>query len=330
MAPHGPPFDFDLNEPPPPKNDGVNGMSVETVPEPSVQQDPVPPALVPEPSAQQDPLPPPPPVPEPTTAHVLLPARSLVPAPEEASPVDPLPAPLRAPVPLPSPHHHLPSPVLDLEAPLSSLDDEDEDVADLPLPPPPPPSWYRVDTSDAPTVSSGRQGDAARQYSSPETWAPRGSRAATASDTTSSHRSRRRPYSCDDAISKQRSVDYDEDGGSSRSQSGSCRRSEFGSPRRYERSGPVRRITTTNNKMVDGMWRRWMGSRRAARTARRRGGGAEATAWVLVRGPRRPVQKQQGFRGQERPQVHHGPHHGPEVPKVGFASLQPALWNRQA
>ncbi|CAD6333694.1 unnamed protein product [Miscanthus lutarioriparius] len=330
MAPHGPPFDFDLNEPPPPENDGVDGMSAGPVPEPSVQQDPLPPAPVPEPSAQQDPLPPPAPVPEPTTAHVPLPARSLAPAPE-ASPVDPLPAPLRAPVPVPvpvpSPHHHLPSPVLDLEAPLSSLDDEDEDEADLPpppplpLPPPPPPSWYRVDTSDAPTASSGRQGDAARQYSSPETWAPRCSRAATASDTTSSHRSRRRPYSCDDAISKQRRVDYDEDGGSSRFRSGSRRRSEFGSPRRYGRSGlpPPRHYYEQDGgrhaPAADGQPGAPAKNRRRRRRVQRRHHGYQYEG---------PVQKQQGFRGQERPRVHHGPHHGPEVPKVGYASYSPA------
>ncbi|EES19602.2 hypothetical protein SORBI_3009G153300 [Sorghum bicolor] len=303
MTPHGPPFDFDLNEPPPPENDGVDGMSAVPVPEPSVQQDPLPLAPVPEPSAQQDPLPPPAPVPaEPTTAHVALPARSLALAPEaspdeplparslapapDASPVDPLPAPLRAaPVPVPSPHHHLPSPspVLDLEAPLSSLDDEDEDEADLPLPPPPPlplpppppppPSWY------APTavVSSGRQGDAARQYSSPETWAPRGrSRAATASDTTSSQMSRRRrPYSCDDAISKQ-----------------------HGGRHAPVADGQPVALAPARNR------------RRRRRAQRPQHGG--------------PVQRQQGFRGQEgRPQVHHGPHHGPEVPKVGYASYHP-------
>ncbi|KAG0518261.1 hypothetical protein BDA96_09G160600 [Sorghum bicolor] len=134
---------------------------------------------------------------------------------------------------------------------------------------------------------------------------------------------RRRPYSCDDAISKQRRVvvDYDEDGGSpARSRSGSRRRSEFGSPRRYERSEPApprhhyyeqqdggRHAPVADGQPVALAPAR--NRRRRRRAQRPQHGG--------------PVQKQQGFRGQERPQVRHGPHHGPEVPKVGYASYNP-------
>ncbi|RLM98648.1 basic salivary proline-rich protein 2-like [Panicum miliaceum] len=69
----------------------------------------------------------PPPAPE-LSAHDLLPTPAsahdpLLPPVPESSPHDPRPSP--APEPSPRDPPHLPSPVLDLEAPLSSLDDDD-------------------------------------------------------------------------------------------------------------------------------------------------------------------------------------------------------------
>ncbi|XP_039803653.1 formin-like protein 20 [Panicum virgatum] len=247
MAPRGPPFDFDLNEPPP-EDDGAIGASPARAPEPV--REPSPSDLLPPlphetlPSPQhEDPLPPP--------GHDPL--RRPVP---ESLPRDPLPSP--APEPSPRDPPHLPSPVLDLEAPLSPLDDDDYDYDEADLPPPPPLPPFGLPVAAAPALSSssvdtpravpappsrrgGRTsrepfGDAAR-LSSPEDPALRGpSRAASGAAPPRRSRSRRHSYGPRDggAISKQRRVDcYDEDARSSRSGS---RRSEPGSPRRHERS----------------------------------------------------------------------------------------------
>ncbi|RLN27469.1 basic salivary proline-rich protein 2-like [Panicum miliaceum] len=306
MAQRGPPFDFDLNELPP-EDDGASDASPVRAPEPMC-----------EPSLRD-----------------LLPQETL-PSPQHEDSLAP-------PAPEPSPRD---PPVLDLEAPLSSLDDDDDDYDEADLPPPPPLPPFGLPVAAAPALSSSSVdtprelpfppsrrgerpsrepfGDAARWLSSPEDPARRGpSRAASGTAPP------RRPHSYaprdDGAISKQRRVDYyDEDAGSSRSGS---HRSEPGSPRRYERSelasppqyGP--------------------GGGRRAPAAHGPPGAPPRNRRRRRRRPQHeyqypgPIQKQQGrgweqplgLRGQERPKVHQGHHgpRGPEVPKIGYSSYGP-------
>jgi len=102
MAPRGPPFDFDLNEPPP-EDDGASGASPARAPEPVREPSP------------SDLLPPLPQETLPSPQHV----DSLPPPAPEPSAHDPPPPPVPESSSRDPPH--LPSPVLDLEAPLSSL-----------------------------------------------------------------------------------------------------------------------------------------------------------------------------------------------------------------
>jgi hypothetical protein len=369
MAERGPPFDFDLNEPPPPEDDddGADDASRALAPEPV--REPSPSDLLP--PSPHDTLPPPqhdalpPPAPE-SSPRDPLPAPSPEPSQRDPAPsqsqspepsqLDPLPVPVPESSlhdPHPSPAHeptprdplHPPSPVLDLEAPLSSLDDEDNydhpvdyDDEELPPPPPLPPSGFPIaaavptrstSSADAPhalPVAPNGHGeppfsDTAR-LSSPENSAPRGP-SRSASGTASSHRSRRRPYSYDprddDAISKQRRVGSydDDDAGSSRSGS---RRSV--SPRRYERSG----LASPPPHYEQGGGRRVPGTHGPPGAApprnRRRQRPRPQHGYQY---PGLPIQKQQGFRGQERPLAHQG-HHGPsglDLPNVGFSSYDP-------
>ncbi|TKW27053.1 hypothetical protein SEVIR_3G231900v4 [Setaria viridis] len=344
MAQRGPPFDFDLNEPTPPEeDDGAADASGARAPEP--MREPSPRDLLP--PSPLDTLPPP--------QHDALPSpepspRDPLPAPSpEPSPRDPLPAavPESSPRdPLPSPTHepsprdplHPPSPVLDLEAPLSSLDDEDDydyDEEELPPPPPLPPfglpnaaaparSSSSVDAPHALPVRPNGQGeplgDTAR-LSSPENSAPRGP-SRSASGTASSHRSRRRPYSYDprddDAISKQRRVDnYDDDARSSRSgnrRSGCPRRyerSELASPPHYEQGGGRRAPGTHGPPGAPP---------RNRRRQRRPQHGYHQYPGPIQKQQGRGREQPQGFRGQERQQAHQGHH---EVPKVGYSSYDP-------
>ncbi|CAL4900994.1 unnamed protein product [Urochloa decumbens] len=351
----GPPFDFDLNEPPPEDDDIANEASPARAPEPI--REPSPRVLLP-PSPENSlssphrdsMLPPPPPSPSP---------RDPLPAPvPESSRHDPLAAPVPESSPFdprPSPTHepsHLPSPVLDLEAPLSSLDDDydeeeyDYDEADLPPPPPLPPSGLvpvaaappaRSSSSvDTPPSRPGRRGTsreppfpgdtAAARLSSPENnSAPRG----RSSGTESSHRSRRRPYSSydprdDDAISKQRRVgSYDDgdDAGSSRSGS---RRSDLASPLpHHEQGGGGWHAPVGHGE--PGAPPRNRQRRRPRRTQRQLQQGYEYTGSIPKQQQGRGwEQPQAGLREggcQERPQAHqvHGPR-GPEEPKVGYSS----------
>ncbi|KAJ1263100.1 hypothetical protein BS78_09G159100 [Paspalum vaginatum] len=309
MAPRGPPFDFDLNEPPPPEDDAPAAG-----PDPAPQRDPAP-----EPSPQRDP--PPAPVPAEPSPHGQAPAA-------DASTEDPLAAP--APEPSPYDSLHPPSPVLDLEAPLSSLDDDDEcgyeDEAELPPPPPlplpPPPPLSCVSSpgfqgATTPPWAAASQSPA--PHSSHEASPPRGpSRERAASDSRSLHGSRRWPSSCgydsrDDAVSKQRRVDYERSGaGGRRSEPGS-------SPRRYERAGLAspRPYEQGGRRHVPAMHAPPRNRRRRRRQPRPQHGNQYQV----------PVQRQQGFRGQERPQARHGPDHGPEVPEVGYAAFDPS-WSR--
>ncbi|KAG2619034.1 hypothetical protein PVAP13_3NG140746 [Panicum virgatum] len=338
MAPRGPPFDFDLNEPPP-EDDGAIGASPARAPEPV--REPSPSDLLPPlphetlPSPQhEDPLPPP--------GHDPL--RRPVP---ESLPRDPLPSP--APEPSPRDPPHLPSPVLDLEAPLSPLDDDDYDYDEADLPPPPPLPPFGLPVAAAPALSSssvdtpravpappsrrgGRTsrepfGDAAR-LSSPEDPALRGpSRAASGAAPPRRSRSRRHSYGPRDggAISKQRRVDcYDEDARSSRSGS---RRSEPGSPRRHERSelafpplyepGGGRRAPAGHASP---------GAPPRNRRRRRRRPQHEYQYPGPIHKQRGLGREQpQGIRGHERTQAHQGRHgpRGPDVPKMGYSSYGP-------
>ncbi|CAN6355023.1 unnamed protein product [Urochloa humidicola] len=373
----GPPFDFDLNELPPPEDDDVaNDASPAREPEPALapvrepsprdllppspqdtlsspQHDSLPlPASAPEPSTR-DPVPAPVSEPSPDTLsspqHDSLPlpasapepsTRDPVPSPvSEPSPHDPLAAPVRESSPLdprPSPPDplHPPSPVLDLEASLSSLDDDydeaiDYDDADLPPPPPLPPfGLVPVAAPHAPSPSSVGTpgalpfrpdrdveraspqepfvGDTAARLSSPDYSAPRG----LSSGTASSHRSRRRPLHSsydardDDAISKQRRVgSYDDDDARS-SRSGS-RRSELASPPHYEQGGG-RHAPMGHGQPGE-----------PPRNRRRRP--QQGRGWEQPQGLRRG--------GQERPQAQqaHGPHSSEATKKVGYSSYYPLL-----
>ncbi|CAN6350875.1 unnamed protein product [Urochloa humidicola] len=335
---YGPPFDFDLNESPPEDDDIASEASPARAPEPVHAPSP------------RDLLPPSPQDTLPSPQHDTLAPPAPAPAPEPST-RDPLPAP--APAPESSSHDPLPSPVLDLDAPLSSLDDDyyDEeyddgyDEADLPPPPPLPPHGL-VPVAAAPARSSSsmdtpgalppyhRQepfvGDAAAAVaarpSSPEKSAPRG----ISSGTASSHRSRRRSrYSSydprdDDAISKQRRVGSydDEDAGSSRSGS---RRSDLASPPHYEQ-GVGRHVPAAHGQ--PGAPTRNNRRRRPRRTQKPPQQGYEYPGQIQKQQQgRRGWEQPQGLRGgQERLQAHqgYGPH-GPEETKVGYSSYGPPL-----
>ncbi|PVH62296.1 hypothetical protein PAHAL_3G261800 [Panicum hallii] len=343
MARCGPPFDFDLNEPPP-EDDGANGASPARAPEPVHEPSPrdllppLPQETLPSPQ-HEDSLPPP--APELSAHDPLLP-----PVPE-SWPHDPRPSP--APEPSPRDPPHLPSPVLDLEAPLSSLDDDDYDCDEADLPPPPPLPPFGLSVGGAPALSSssvdtprelplapsrrgGRTsrepfGDAAR-LSSPEDPARRGP-SRPASGTAPPRWSRRRPHSYaprdDGAISKlRRVVYYDEDAGSSRCGS---RRSEPGSPRQYERSelASPPQYEPGGGRHAHGPPGAPPRNRRRRRRRPQRPQHEYQYPGPFQKQQGRGWEKPQGLRGQERPQVHQGHHgpRGPDVPNMGYSSYGP-------
>ncbi|CAN6346679.1 unnamed protein product [Urochloa humidicola] len=366
----GLPFDFDLNEPPPEDDDVANDASPAMEPEPEPVRESSPRDLLPPAthdtvaSPQHDSLPPPAPAPE-TSPRDPLPAPVTDPSPHdplaapvpESSPLDPRPSPTREPSSQPDPLHP-PSPVLDLEAPLSSLDDDyddeeyDYDEVDLPPPPPLPPfglvpvaaapaparSSSNVDTPRALPFRPDRHGertasqdpsvgDAAARLLSPENnSAPRG----LSSGTASSHRSRRRPLNSsydardDDAISKRRRVGSydDEDVRSSRSGS---RRSELASPPHYDLGGGRHAPAGHGEPGEPPRNRRRRPRRQPQRPPQQ---GYEYTGTIPKQQGRRGWEQPQGLRGgKERPQAQQG--HGPRGPeattKVGYSSLYPLL-----
>ncbi|KAL6841563.1 hypothetical protein ACP4OV_028706 [Aristida adscensionis] len=311
MAPRRLPFDFDINELPPPEDDdAVVAATPSPAREPSSPRGQLPPpspVLSPPPPVND--TSPAAPVPEPSSP----PQDQLVPASPLLSPHTSLPPPpvfglcgFPAPARELSPRGRYSSPVMDLESSLSLLDDEDdeedeeEDDADTSRPSP---------EASAARVSSRVSSDAAPP--SRETPAarvsPRGPR-----DAASSHRSRRRPsYDVDDprddAISKRRGGhdDEDEDAGSPRGR----RRHEAGrrgrAPAAHGQPGAPRRT-----------WRR---RRRRSRRQLGHDGRGQRREEQPPRG--REQQKPMGFRGPERPQAHHdgrygGPHGraSPEFP----------------
>ncbi|KAL6610291.1 hypothetical protein ACP70R_040260 [Stipagrostis hirtigluma subsp. patula] len=268
--------------PPPPtvENDGDRddaSPAAAREPTPEDQLPPPPPLL-----GEYAYLPPPPPYPPP--ASVLYGgARGALPAPaREDSPQDP-----------PS------SPVLDLEAPLSPLDEDDDD-----------------EDNDA---------DAARP--SPETSAPRVSSRGT-SDGASSHRSRHRPPYAgprDDAISRRRGVDDDdEDAGSSRSGS---RRTRLTPPRHHGPNPRSHAPPAVHGQPGPGAPRKnW---RRRPRRPQQRGhdGQDQRRQEQRGRGPhlpafRGPERPQAGYQGQYGPQAHAGPKFSAPQ-QGGYSSFRP-------
>jgi hypothetical protein len=304
MAQGRPPFHCDLNELPPLEEDGANhAASLDPACKPPPQQDPSPqPKDLSPPPSKREPSPqalPPPPSERAPSQHDLPPPPSV----RETSSQDLL------------------SLVLDLEAPLSPLDeDEDDAESQLSGPPslPPAPESRGMASPVAPSRSSRssaegapdkdtlgvpgprrRHGERTPPRLSQETPPPRRAPSRGPSDTTSSHRSRYgRPYG--DAICKRRRAGHGEDAASFYGRTPP-------SPRRHEKTSG--RIAPATNGEFGGTRPKDRQRSRLQRPNGNRNYGQDQTMQQAHRGREKP----QGFRGQERspPPGHHQDYNGP-------------------